>query len=156
MTRVDFYVLEDVGQAAAMRFACQLALRARQNDMPVHIHTGTEADAEAVDALLWDYPAHRFLPHARLDLAGDTLQLYPIHIGFTATAEATLTKTAAPRLDNGCMINLAPDVPQFFGRFDRVAEIIVADQKEAGRARYRHYQTRGYHLSHHDIKDWEN
>ena len=51
------------------------------------------------------------------------------------------------------MINLAPDVPGFFSRYARVAEVIDSDpaRREAGRERFRFYRDRGYELKTHNI-----
>ena len=142
MTRVDFYILEDTGVDAALRFACKLCAQVTKS-LPIHIHTEHENQALAVDELLWSYPMHRFLPHKIVD---NDMQApdCDIHIGWQA-----------PQLDRGALINLSAEVPQFFGRFDRVLEIIVNETKEAGRARYSHYRERGYPLFDHHLSDWE-
>ena len=54
------------------------------------------------------------------------------------------------------LINLGSDVPTFFGRFDRVAEIVLDPERDLGRERYRHYRDRGYPLQHHELNDWED
>jgi DNA polymerase-3 subunit chi len=48
---------------------------------------------------------------------------------------------------------MAVDVPAFFSRFERVVEIIEADDslKQAGRLRYQYYKVRGYELVTHTI-----
>lgn len=142
MTRVDFYLLEDHGSAAAQRFACRLCLKALQAHQRVHVHLQDDAAVSEMDELLWAYPNDRFLPHSTQP---DASAASPIHLSHTD-----------PMLQEGLMINLGGDIPRFFGRFDRVAEIIVAEQRQAGRERYRHYRERGYPLHHHEIKDWES
>ena len=49
------------------------------------------------------------------------------------------------------LINLGADTPAHFARFERLLEIISADDadKAAGRDRYRFYKERGYPLTHH-------
>ncbi|MEM7001110.1 MAG: DNA polymerase III subunit chi [Pseudomonadota bacterium] len=140
MTRVDFYLLTDLGDDARMRFACQLCLRAMKAGTVVHIHTRDTAHANAVDELLWDYPRHRFLPHSVNDASASS----PIHIS-----------DQEPSLTEGTLINLTDEVPKFFGRFDRVAEIIVGEGKASGRDRYQFYRDRGYPLHHHNLDSWE-
>ena len=51
------------------------------------------------------------------------------------------------------MINLTTEVPEFFSRYDRVAELIDADplRRESGRNRFRFYRERGYELTTHKI-----
>ena len=141
MTRVDFYILEDEGLDAAMRFACRLCLKAYQGGHPVYVRTLDEDQAQNLDELMWDYPRHRFIPHR---LRGNDTQSAPVHIG-----------TGEPEVSEGLLINLGADVPSFFGRFDRVAEIIVGATKTEGRDRYAHYRKRGYPLHHHELADWE-
>ena len=51
------------------------------------------------------------------------------------------------------LINLDSDVPLFFSRFERVAEILDQDPqtRQKGRERYRFYRDRGYDLNTHEI-----
>ena len=142
MTRIDFYILEDLGRDASMRFACRLGLKAFDRGQPVHVHVSSDAEATHLDELMWDYPKHRFLPH---EIAQpDTAPQSPIHISHLP-----------PHHEEGLLINLGEDIPNFFGRFDRVAEIIVEESRELGRDRYKYYRDRGYPLHHHELKDWE-
>lgn len=142
MTRVDFYVLKDQDVGALHRFACRLALKGFGSGQQVHIHTDDSAAAEAFDGLLWEYPDQRFVPHELLAAAAPSQG--PITIGHSAPGDR-----------DGFLINLASDIPDFFARFDRVAEIIVEDTKTTGRDHYKHYRDRGYPLHHHDLDDWE-
>jgi DNA polymerase III subunit chi len=52
------------------------------------------------------------------------------------------------------LINLGAEVPQFFGRFERVAELV--DQRPEllaqSRERFRFYRERGYELNTHQLK----
>lgn len=142
MTRVDFYVLEDLTADAALRFACRLCAKGFQTGTPVHVHAASDDQAKTLDELMWDYPRHRFLPH---DLLGpNVVPAAPIHIG-----------AGEPVFSEGLLVNLHSEVPDFFGRFDRLAEIIVGETRDAGRARYKHYRDRGYQLHHHDMGNWE-
>lgn len=51
------------------------------------------------------------------------------------------------------LINLAPEVPGFFSRFPRVAEVVDADPqvRAQGRERFRFYKDRGYALETHNL-----
>lgn len=142
MTRVDFYILQDVDVDAARRFACRLAVKAMAGGHGVHLHVDDEAAAEDLDGLLWDYPEHRFVPHARQDDA--TLSRAPVVIGWQT-----------PARPDGVLVNLSAEIPTFFGRFDRVAEIVVGANRDAGRDRYKFYRDRGFPLFHHELDDWE-
>jgi len=167
VTRVDFYVLEDLSEDAAMRFACRLCLKAIQGGMPVHVQLENSVQVAAMDSLLWDYPKHRFLPH-QLVTGNNEATLSdeaPVETGRPETNGPKDSGGAnspihlgcdSPLHDTGLLINLAKQVPTFFGRFDRVAEIIVGETKDQGREHYKFYRDRGYPLHHHDLKDWEN
>ena len=142
MTRVDFYILKDVDIAAATRFACRLAAKAVTAGMPVHIHTDGHPAAAELDELLWHYPEHRFIPHACED--SDLAKRSPLRIGWQP-----------PEAHEGLLINLSSAIPTFFGRFDRVAEVVVEATRDTGRDRYKFYRYRGYPLLHHDLDEWE-
>ncbi|MCZ6617190.1 MAG: DNA polymerase III subunit chi [Gammaproteobacteria bacterium] len=142
MTRVDFYILEDVDLNAMMRFACRLAGRAVDAGKSVYLHTNHEQAATDIDDLLWAYPDQRFIPHGRNN---DVLAVNaPVVIGWED-----------PREHDGVLINLSDQIPTFFGRFDRVAEIVVHETKSRGRERYQFYRDRGYPLFDHHLDDWE-
>jgi DNA polymerase-3 subunit chi len=51
------------------------------------------------------------------------------------------------------MINLAADVPDYFSRYERVAELVDgnATRREQSRERYRFYRDRGYSLNTHQV-----
>jgi DNA polymerase-3 subunit chi len=129
------------------RFACRLATKAVSAGHEVHIHTGDAASASVVDELLWEYPEQRFIPHVIVeDLAPAATGKVsaPVTVGWAEPADV-----------DGVLINLSNEVPGFFGRFDRVAEVIVRTTRDQGRERYRFYRDRGYPLFNHKLDDWE-
>lgn len=150
MTRVDFYQLPDKDLEASLRFACRLSLKALSSGLAVHIHVDDQQQAVAIDELMWDYPKHRLVPHAIIDgleqaeSQKSARDQHPVHIGWQE-----------PSHDTGLLINLGSDVPSFFGRFDRVAEIIVDESKALRRDHYKFYRQRGYPLHHHALEDWD-
>ena len=143
MTRVDFYVLQDVDLDAARRFACRLALKALTGGHPVHVHVNDGAAAEELDELLWQYPEHRLVPHDVQGIATGARRA-PVVIGWQL-----------PEDPDGVLVNLSSEIPTFFGRFPRVAEIVVDANRAEGRDRYKFYRDRGYPLFHHDLDEWE-
>jgi len=144
VTRVDFYILPDVDRQARHRFACRLAYRAWSEGLRVHLHVDDADSARDLDALMWEYPTEQFLPHARID--EETSDLAPVSIDHRPRAGE----------HGGILINLSSAVPGFFDRFDRVAEVIVAPDRNEGRDRYRFYRHEGYPLFHHELEDWED
>ena len=114
------------------------------------VHAPDEATAREIDDLLWHYPPDRFLPHSLEEASVAAPLESPPRV------QAPLLVTwQQPSHYDGVLVNLSPAVPDFFGRFDRVAEIIVQDTREQGRARYKFYRDRGFPLYHHDLDDWE-
>jgi DNA polymerase-3 subunit chi len=76
----------------------------------------------------------------------------PVLIGRKEFAEASEYDNQQERSWD-LMINLAPVVPEFFSRYDRVAEVIDGDpaRREQGRDRFRFYRDRGYELKTHHV-----
>jgi len=141
VTRIDFYVLPDDGEADRERFVCRLADIAYRRGQRVYIHAQSQEQARSLDKLLWTFQAGSFIPHALHPAADD--QQTPVLVGHNGVP------------DNGheVLINLAPSVPTFFSRFERMAEVVNQDQaiKEAGRQRFRFYRDRGYALQTHTL-----
>ncbi len=168
--RVNFYILADVDEIARQRFTCRLAGRAVAAGTRVHVRAPAAA-VEEIDALLWEYPPDRFLPHVRLTAAGAEggMQAFRVHAGettalpgpvakglsHTLTAPIVVAAEDETPLHREMLINLAPDIPDFLAGFERVSEIILAGERTAGRTKYRSYRERGYPLFHHELDDWE-
>ncbi len=146
MTRVDFYILQDMEQTALHRFACRLAAKALRQGHPSYLHTATDEQARELDELLWVYPPHRLIPHGCL--GASAAEGAPVVIGRWTDARDDLPT-------DGLLINLTDEVPAFPGWFDRVAEIVIGEKRANGRERYRHYRNQGYPLFHHELDDWE-
>lgn len=124
--------------------ACRLADKAVQQEHEVLINTQTEDDSARLDELLWTFAQHSFLPHRRLADQSSPGENEPVLIGCRL-------EPSEGRWD--LLINLALDVPEFFGRFRRVAELVgpESENKEAGRERFRYYRDRGYELQTHHV-----
>lgn len=137
MTRIDFYTNAE----PKLQVACQLAAKAVQQSLRVLICAPDETLARAIDRMLWTYPATGFLPHcmARDALAKET----PVLIAL-AGEETALDQV---------LLNLAPESPPTFSRFQRLIEIVGTepDDRQAGRARYRYYRDLGYAVGHIDL-----
>jgi DNA polymerase IIIc chi subunit len=142
-TRIDFYVLPDVDESARARFTCRLAHKAVGAGLRVHVHTASADASGELDALMWEYPAHQFLPHC--------MDSDPV----ASSAPVTIGHGAPAGEPGQLLINLSADVPAFIGRFERVAEIVVERQRARMREHYRQYRHRGYALYHHDMDQWE-
>ena len=94
-----------------------------------------------MDRLLWTFRQGSFVPHGTLGNCDTTVT--PVIIGHRDESGD----------EHDVLINLGLEVPGFFSRFERVAEIIDKEPQvvTAGRERFRFYRDRGYPLSKHDI-----
>jgi DNA polymerase-3 subunit chi len=140
-TRVDFYVLATRDAGARLRFTCRLAEKAYIQRHRTHAHAATAAQVRELDELLWTFRQGSFLPHQVS--APDAEELAPITIGHID-----------PAGDNtDFLINLANEIPTFFDRFNRVAEIIDSTEecRRLGRERFSFYRDNGYQPNTHKI-----
>lgn len=131
MTRVDFYILES-GNGKELAI-CRLAQKAFVHGHRVYIRTADAAAAQRLDALLWTFNQGSFIPHA-LHPAPDN-DAYPVLIG-----------DAEPPADCAdILIQLAPEPPAGFERFQRVLEVVGPEEtdRQSGRHRFRLYREKG-------------
>ncbi len=142
MTEVDFYILNSEDARQRMQFACRLTDKAYRLGHKVYIHTESAQQSQELDKLLWTFQQNSFIPHALYEADNKTPS--PVQLGHTAEPDAS----------HQVLINLAADVPLFFSRFERVAELVNSDNnvRQQGRNRYSFYKQRGYPLRSHEIK----
>ena len=144
MTQVDFYILQSDTDEARLRLACKIVEKATQLDHHVFVHAASDAEATALDELLWTFSQGSFIPHRVVRTALEAPPPEPVQIGVNS-------QPGPGRWD--VLINLAADVPEFFSRYARVAEVVDADavRREQSRERYRFYRDRGYKLNTHQV-----
>ena len=140
MTKIDFYILNDREVSTRYRMACRITEKAHSLGHRVHVHTDNLELSQQLDDLLWTFRDRSFIPHV---IAPVTPGQYSVTIGHGWVPETC-----------DVLINLASNVPDFFDRFTRVAEIINQDKetRESGRKRYRLYRDHGCPLTHHHVK----
>lgn len=141
MVKVDFYLLAHEQPQARERFACRLTEKAYQLGHRIYIHEADRLQAQRMDDLLWTFRQGSFVPHALINT--EDASAAPVLIGYGDEPEGPLD----------LLINLCPEAPRFFMRFQRVAEIIDSgkDERQAGRQRYRYYREQDCSLETHDI-----
>lgn len=141
MTQVDFYILPDTTLEARLDFACRLAETIHRKGYRLHIHTEDEAMARDLDDRLWTFKPESYLPHAVL--ADEVEPLPPVTLGWETPP--------APGVE--AMLNLHLEIPEWFSRFERVAEIINQHQDvlTAKRACWQTYKKRGYPVKANDL-----
>ena len=138
MTKVDFYILQSGSRELT---ACKLIEKAFSLGHRIYVHAESEDQAQKIDNLLWTFRAGSFIPHQQYQ--SDSSEDSPVQLG---THEA-------PNIDSDVLINLGAEVPLFFSRFQRVAELVGSDEqaKALGRQHFQFYRDRGYSLNTHDI-----
>lgn len=147
MTKISFYVLEGNPPNGNGRYglACRIAEKALragiQGGRHTYIHCPDESGLKAMDDLLWTFRQGSFVAHERAENINDWHDAAPVVLGMAEPP---------PEL-NAVLINLAEDVPLFFSRFERVAEVVDAAGRDAGRLRYQFYKDRGYPLETHKV-----
>ncbi|MEN8204383.1 MAG: DNA polymerase III subunit chi [Pseudomonadota bacterium] len=141
MTRVDFYILQDSQPNARQLFACKLTEKAYKQGHKVYINAASNQQLKQLDDLLWTFRDGSFLPHGRYSAADTGEQ--PVLLGHAIEPDG----------HSDVLVNLANDIPTFFSRFDRVAELVGSDdaQREAARKRYRFYKDCGYTMNTHRL-----
>lgn len=137
MTKIDFYT----GCDDKLKTACQLSHKAMQNGVRVVIVTPDAASCKQLDQMLWHVPATAFIPHCSSD--AEQAQHTPVLLAHNAEKFA----------HHDLLISLHDETPGYFSRFERVIEIVGADEADSlrGRARYKFYRDRGYELRHFDL-----
>ena len=136
MTKIDFYQVSGDEQG----FACRLIETVYRRGHQIYVHTSTEEQAESLNEQLWTFKEESFLPHS---LYSEEINA-PIKIGFDRE----------PEEHQDVLLNLSLEVPHFFSRFDRVAEVVPLDQSQRAAARdhFAYYKERGYFLKYHHVK----
>ncbi len=146
--RVDFYVLASNDTAARLRFACRLVEKAWLKRHRVRVQFDPGGELEAFDELLWTFSDGSFVPHQRLGM--DDAAPAP------APPPVVIADVTDPDPGDGdLMVNLAAALPAGFERFQRIAEVVDADEtrRQHGRERFRQYRERGIVSATHEMKD---
>ena len=152
MTQVDFYITDTNSHDSWLRLACRITEKAIKRKLSVYLHSESEKDAKKLDGLLWTFSQGSFIPH---QLIGENSGLPLNETVLVGHGDLAAQLTAESEITHkwDLMINLTTEVPEFFSRYDRVAELIDADplRRESGRNRFRFYRERGYELTTHKI-----
>ncbi len=142
MTRVDFYVLANAGEAERKRFACRLAEKAYRLKHSVHVSIDDERQAAELDELLWTFRDGSFVPHEVVKADQQDIES-PVTIG----------RSPPGGKPTELVINLGRDIPEDSGELARIAEIVSDDEASRGlsRQRYARYRELGHTLETHKL-----
>jgi len=132
---IEFHVLSEDRPGAELRYACALAEQAALQGRRVYLQTTDPGETQRMDDLLWTYSDRSFLPHE-------------VHAGAPPAHERVMVmlgEAPAPATHRELLINLSGAVPERPEAYERIVEIVPADQqrKHAARDRYRQYRERG-------------
>lgn len=139
MTKVDFYLLQDLQSMVRYRTACRITEKAYTLGHRVHIHTDSPDISQQIDNLLWSFRDRSFVPH---EIEPEKPEHCPVSIGHGWLPQ-----------QREVLVNLAAEVPEFLNGFTRVVEIIDQQEetRDSGRKRYRFYRDAGFPLTHHKV-----
>ena len=151
MTKVDFYT----GSPDKLRTACQLSHKAMQSGVRAVISVPDADTTDALDKLLWHYPATAFIPHNSRGDAGASEQMPVLSL---SKWPIILNHGGDNFPHHELLINLHDECMPYFSRFERVIEIISSDAEDSriGRERFKFYRDRGYELRHIDLSKTPN
>ena len=139
MTLVGFYVVQTSDSGQRLRVAARLADKAFQRGHRIFIHATDEAQATELNEFLWSFRPASFLPHG-------------LH-GREHSESIAIGWGQEPDNHNDLLINLQLEIPSFFSRFARVAEVVTQepDSLAALRKSWTFYKERGYQLEKYDL-----
>ena len=134
MTEINFYT----AVANPIKATAGLVAKAYAQGRRVRVITPDAAATQLLNNMLWEQPAEGFLPH--VTLSSPHAAATPVIIDHSITHEGSID----------VLINLCPEPPAFFSRFERMFEIVGQDEAlaHAGRERWKFYKARGYPMTH--------
>ena len=144
MTQIDFHILQDASVEARWLYVCRFVEKVERIGHSILIIVDTLEEAQELDDLLWSFKPESFIAHQILGGDEDA----KVEISYRLNAPA---QHANPSVHNDVLINLGSEVPDYFSRFARVAEIVIQNPKilENTRDHYRFYKQQGYPINQH-------
>ena len=139
MTEIKFFFNVD----NKINFACKLAKKAYEGGRKLVVYAPAPALADEFDRALWTFSQLSFVPHVK---SGHPL---------AAETPIVVARDDAGLAHHEALLNLGDDPPPFFSRFEALREVVLADDEDRARARERarYYKSRGFEVSHMDMKD---
>lgn len=118
-------------------YTCRFIEKVERLGHSILVVVDTQEEAHELDDLLWSFKPESFIAH----------QI----IGGDETTKVEITYTADAGEHHDVLINLSSQIPEYFSRFARLAEIVIQEPKilENTREHYRFYKQRGYPITQH-------
>jgi DNA polymerase-3 subunit chi len=140
--QIDFYLLENPEQSVA-GFCCKLVEKAYHQGHDIFIQVETDEALHNLDDLLWTFRQDSFLPHATSADDEPVCKHSPIRLG----------RCGENNGKKDVLINLSGVPSADFSQYQRIAEIVSADETDIAiaRSKFKTYQTQGIRPTHHRI-----
>ena len=124
-------------------YACRFARKVQRSGTRLVIAAPADTLAN-LDRMLWNLAPQDFVAHCR-EGADDDMQY---------ASGVLLVEDARRAPHHEVLLNLHAEVPEGFGRFERLVEVVSAEDetdRAQARARWKHYAARGYAITRHDL-----
>ena len=126
-----------------LAYACRFARKVQRSGARLVI-AAPEETLVVLDRMLWAMAPQDFVAHCRDDADEDLVLASPVVLAAHAHT--------APHHE--VLLNLHAEVPQAFDRFERLVEVVSAQDevdRSQARTRWRDYTARGYAITRHDL-----
>lgn len=132
MTHISFHV----NLADPVAYACRLLRKAAASGAKVVV-VGEPQDLRALDQSLWTFSPQDFLPHCVVGAALPAV---------LARSPIVLSPSPQSAPHREVLVNLGGQVPEGYGGFDRLIELVGrdADPLQQARERWKHYASQGH------------
>ena len=140
MPRADFYLIDKPRfRDDPLLLVCELAKKAFDNGQSTLILARSFEQAEQLDEKLWEFDERAFIPH---QIAGDDDD---------AITPVLIVPPDVHTSDRALVINLRDEAAP--GLFDRVLEVVPADEEQrlGSRQRWKTYRHAGFEVAKHDM-----
>ncbi|MDR2154846.1 MAG: DNA polymerase III subunit chi [Burkholderiaceae bacterium] len=139
MTEVAFHF----NVSDKLAYACRLLRKAYGAGKPVGV-VAPPPMLKDLDAALWSFSALDFIPHCVASAPADMLASTPIVLAPDCAALPPHARV---------LVHLGADVPDGFEHFERLIELVSADDDDRAKARrrWRHYANQGYAIAQYDL-----
>ncbi len=138
MTQVAFHF----NAPDKLHYAARLLRKASAQGAKVAV-VGLPEELQALDTQLWTLSPQDFIAHAAWPAQPQVWQASPV----------LLCETPAQSHHREVLLNLGHSVPEGYGEFARLIEVVTVDdaERQSARVRWKHYTEQGLNLLRHDV-----
>lgn len=152
MKQVDFYLISNQVADARYKLASRLSNKLARQDNTALVITDSADTSQNLDDIMWSISGTSFVAHDRLGSVEAIKTKPPLSKIHIAEADNVTADNFVLKYD--VLINLATEIPAYSHHFDRIAEIVEADEtaKSQARLRFKSYRDEGFELKTHNIE----